>query len=374
MLYFKSFFMEYVVMNEIIIFNGKSLNNSEQYGVQRYLNQILKEFDNLSKGMTVEVLIPRMQDSKLRYENLIIKEIKCRSKGRIGDLFWDHILFPNYVKKTGGLGVDLILSLPLRGCTVTAIHDCIPELFPQNKVGFVGKLGRWVYIYRVKKNIKNSKAIITVSNCTKQDIVRLYKCDPNKIHIIHNAWQHYADIHQEDVILEKYSLEKGNFFFSLGSAYYHKNFKWIVEAAKQNPQYKFIVTGTERLSASDRDIRSEPPKNILFTGYLQDGEIKSLMSNCKAFILPSLYEGFGIPPMEAMSCGARCIVSNTGSLPEIYGNSVWYIDPLKYDEINMDFIMSKKIEDNDVILNKYSWEKSAAELYHLLEQISKNNE
>ena len=93
------------------------------------------------------------------------------------------------------------------------------------------------------------------------------------------------------------------------------------------------------------------------------------MKKCKAFIHPSLYEGFGLPPLEAMSVGARCIVSNVSSLPEIYGRSVWYIDPYNYNEINLGKIMMEEIEDNTVVLNKYSWNKSAELFYKTIKGI-----
>jgi glycosyltransferase involved in cell wall biosynthesis len=161
----------------------------------------------------------------------------------------------------------------------------------------------------------------------------------------------------------------GKYFFALGSRSYHKNFKWIVEAAKQNPQYRFVVSGTNSLSTSDTALDTKLD-NLIYAGYLSDEQVKALMTHCKAFLQPSLYEGFGIPPLEAMSTGARCIVSNTTSLPEIYGDSVWYIDPLDYQDINIDKIMSGKIEDNYEVRNKYSWRRSACKLYALMEHIS----
>jgi glycosyltransferase involved in cell wall biosynthesis len=108
---------------------------------------------------------------------------------------------------------------------------------------------------------------------------------------------------------------------------------------------------------------------VIFTGYLSDEEIKALMNHCKVFVQPSLCEGFGIPPMEAMSVGANCIVSNRASLPEVYLNSVWYIDPEDYDNINIDKIMQSSKNDNDVILNLYSWKKSALELFNYLKAL-----
>ena len=143
----------------------------------------------------------------------------------------------------------------------------------------------------------------------------------------------------------------------------------MAAAARQNPKYTFVVSGSNLLSTSDSKLNDEKPNNLIFTGYLSDGEIKALMAGCKVFIQPSLYEGAGMPPMEAMSTGARCIVSNRTSLPELYGNSVWYIDPEKYEGIDIDGIMSGEIADNKEVLDRFSWAKSARRMYSLLKKV-----
>lgn len=93
------------------------------------------------------------------------------------------------------------------------------------------------------------------------------------------------------------------------------------------------------------------------------------MANCKAFIFPSIYEGFGIPPMEAMAENAPVIVSNKACMPEIYGKSVHYIDPYNYKNINIENILLEKVKNPELILEKYSWKKSADKLYNLLKKI-----
>ena len=128
------------------------------------------------------------------------------------------------------------------------------------------------------------------------------------------------------------------------------------------------MTGSKQ-GRNDTSFEGDIPQNMVFTGSLSDGEIKALMHYCKAFIQPSFYEGFGIPPMEAMSVGADCIVSNAGSLPEVYKDSVWYIDPYNYVDIDLDSIMSKTKGDNQLVLKEYSWEKSAKELIKVLREI-----
>ena len=196
--------------------------------------------------------------------------------------------------------------------------------------------------------------------------LEFYKVEESKIKVIPCAWNHFADIIPNFKIIEKYNLQKNGYYFSLGSNYAHKNFKWLLNAAKKNPMEKFVISGTNKLSTSANDIYGNDLDNVIYTGYISDGEIKALMMNCKVFIQPSLYEGFGMPPMEAMSVGAKAIVSNTSCLPEIYGNSVFYIDPTDYGNIDFDKIFRQKISSTNDFLEKYSWDKSAALLWRIL--------
>ena len=109
--------------------------------------------------------------------------------------------------------------------------------------------------------------------------------------------------------------------------------------------------------------------NVKLLGYVTDGQIKWLMKNCKAFIFPSYYEGFGIPPLEALSVGAKIIISDTASLPEIFHSAAIYINP--YDtNCNLEELVSKLPSDYNQkaseVLNKYTYDKSAQKLYNVL--------
>lgn len=350
-----------------IIINGGNLIRKELYGVQRYAYEIMCELDKLVEPGKVQLVVP-MSDQQFQFRNIEVVVLNKRiDKNRFSKLFWNHKVFPHYVKKNMGIGVDLTLGLPLSGCRIVAVHDCIVERFPDNAKTFREKLGRKFYMFRVKRVIKKCEYVITVSEFSKNDIEDIYGIPGEKIVVIPNAWQHYQRVKCDYSIIDKLKLNNGTpFFFSLGSRYYHKNFKWVIEAARQNPKYRFVVTGTNNLSSSDSDLNKEMPENVTFTGYLSDSKVKALMEKCKAFIQPSLYEGFGIPPLEAMSTGTHCIVSNASCLPEVYEKSVWYIDPKNYSHINIDKIIEPKIEDNDLILNKYSWEKSAWLFFELI--------
>lgn len=351
------------------IFNGGTLILKELYGVQRYTYEILKQLDTIVQPGVVELALPCVPAKEIIFRNIKVVIVDCSQDKTYSKFVWNHIIFPRYVRKNKGLGIDLLLALPLWGCDVVAIHDCIVELFPENAKTTKEKLGRLFYLFRSKIAIKRSKLVITVSNSSKNDISKLHNCPMDKIQVIPNSWEHFAVVKPDESIIERLGLSDKTYFFSLGSRYFHKNFRWVQEAARQNNQYNFVVTGSSSLNSSDKDIEGNELNNLVFTGYLSDQEIKALMQNCKAFIQPSLYEGFGIPPMEAMCAGCKCIVSNRSALPEVYQNSVWYIEPEQYESINMDKIMDSQIEDNSEVLNRFSWLSSAKKLKRCLEKI-----
>lgn len=94
------------------------------------------------------------------------------------------------------------------------------------------------------------------------------------------------------------------------------------------------------------------------------------MRDCKAFLFPSYYEGFGIPPMEALACGApEVVVSDIPVMHEVCGTSAHYIDPFNYSDINMDAIMAQRVTAPELVLKRYSWEKSAQKLNNILEEL-----
>lgn len=344
----------------VLIFNGGTLARKEIYGVQRNALEILRELDGMVEKDSVELVLPSNSAHDFEFENVRVVKIHGDTNGTIARNRWTYQQFPAYVRSRGGTGVDMLLALPTRDCDVVAVYDCTTELFPQNASNLKSKISRRLYIHRVKKVLKRSKIVFTVSESAKSDLVKYYNRDPDSIVVTYGGWQHLERVDADSSIIDELGLTGGEYFFSLGSRFAHKNFKWVVEAARQNPGYQFVVTGSSLLNASDKDLDADQPPNLMFTNYLSDGQIKALMANCKAFIQPSLYEGFGIPPMEAMSVGARCIVARAGSLPEVYGKSVWFIDPLDYDHIDLNEIMANPPEeDNEVVLKRFSWRRSA---------------
>lgn len=348
------------------LINGDLLCEQEHYGIQRSTLEMLKQFDGMAAPGTVALAVAPGWKSSFGFKNIECIECASIKHRRLALLLWQKFGFVRYAHKHGYAAVDLLLALPVGGADIVAIYDCIRELFPQNANTLKSKIARLLYIACVKRNVRKSKLIIANSEYTKRDIMKMYKCDSGKIRIVFCGWQHIEKIEEDDSILEELGLVPGAYCFSLGSRIYHKNFKWVVEAARQNPNYTFVVSGTRIQNTSDAYLEQESPANMIFTGYVSDARMKALMRNCKAFIQPSLYEGFGIPPMEAMSVGAECIVSNAASLPEIYAEAVHYINPIDYSSINIDELLTEDVQDASSVLNRFSWKASAVQFLDAL--------
>ncbi len=361
-----------------VVFNGLLLaSTTKPVGIVRHTYELLIELDKIVKPEEIEILAPKCSLDTSVFRNIRFKEIgyyNVQSPNeklkRAQDLIWKYIVFPCYCFLHRAYTINTGTTWKFYNFDAISIYDCTLELFYQgsdfrNEFGWSSKI-----IHNQSAKIKTCKFVLTDSESAKADICRVYHVPEDMIEVIPCGWQHFARIQEDQTILDRFELQDKEFFFSLGSRMPHKNIKWISCAAQKHPCYTFVVTGS-RHGRKDTSYEGEIPNNMVFTGYLKDEEVKALMHHCKAFLHPSFYEGFGLPPLEAMSAGADCIVSNTGSLPEVYKNSVWYIDPYDYDNINLDEIMSSPKESNDIILNEYSWEKSAKKLLEIIQKRTK---
>ena len=164
-------------------------------------------------------------------------------------------------------------------------------------------------------------------------------------------------------ILKKYGLERKKYFYALSSLSPNKNFKWILEEARQNPKETFVISGMKIELFSDADL-GDKPDNVIFTGYIRDEQVKALLSECKTFLFPTWYEGFGIPPLEALSCGTKITVSDIPVMHEIYGNCANYIDPHTATYRGEELL--GRNDHYEKILAKYSWKKTAAVILNAL--------
>ncbi len=331
-------------------------------GTQRYAYEIVGELDKLVEKNKLQILVPAWTDKLPEYENIEVVRF-----GKHKGIAWQQIDLMRYLKKNKKQGIFLnnVFSLSYPHGIIT-IHDVCYKANPQFYYTFRDKISmlwhRLNYWCAARSNMK----ILTDSEFSKSEIIKYYCVSPERIYITHNGWQHLKRIHFADDTFERYDfLSPGNYYFSMSTLGANKNFRWLLHAAKKDPDSIFAIAGGGKLKGAAEAEGFVNLPNIHFLGYINDEDAKTLMANCKAFLFPTLYEGFGIPPLEAAACGCkRIILSDTPCMHEIYTDNAAYIDPKDYGAT--DFCSNIVFCKTDELLDNYSWRSSAQKILTIL--------
>lgn len=338
-----------------IVINGKFLSQKVT-GVQRYAREILNEMDRICDGKNIVLLAERSAVDIPEFKN--IRVIKY---GRLTGNPWEQISLPLYVLKHKALCVNLCNMAPILTPHITVIHDVS---FRVNRNFFSGAFALW-YNFVFSLAIRKIRQIVTVSEFSRKEICRAYKKDFSNITVTYNGWQHFDRISFDENALSKYGLEKNRFYFAMSSMAPNKNFRWIAENARQNPDTIYAVSGSVNKKVFGDIFDFDIPSNLKFLGYVSDNEAKTLMRDCRAFLFPTFYEGFGIPPLEALCVGAEAVVSDASCMREIFGEYVHYIDP-NNPGINLNALLKRRCPPPDALFKKYSWKTSAEKLLDVI--------
>ena len=350
-----------------IVINGINLSMaSSTTGIPRYCREIITRLDKLCAENQIDIEYAYLKGAANKVLPLgEFKYIKPVSINVNNKRYANLVTLPKYVKKQKAIAISLSPDpLNCKG-HIACIHDLRPAIFKE--------YDSWHFklSYRFILSIIRRKAskIVTVSNYQDEEIRRFLKIrEEGKIVTIYNGWEHMQSVDADETILQKYDiLHAGNFNYALGSLAPHKNFKWIVEMAKRNPHEIFAIAGGKDLRNWKDNIQTDQIPNLIFLGYVSDAENKALMQSCKAFLHPSKYEGFGIPPLEALSCGASVAVAKATCLPEVYEDCVHYFDPDDY-EVDLERLLTEPVSPPQKILAKCSWEKSAQQWLDLIKE------
>ncbi|WP_461207116.1 glycosyltransferase family 4 protein [Clostridium sp. DL1XJH146] len=257
--------------------------------------------------------------------------------------FWNQIVLPYklYRKKANVYHATKESAMPLiKVCKyITTIHDIIPYIY---KKEYFKNNFRWLLFYRVPLwiAIRTSDIIITDSEFSKKDIIKHLKVDENKIKVVYlTIEQHFREIDTEKkkFLYSKFGLsENQHYILGIGAKEFRKNSDTLIKAfqlykIENEDDIKLIIVGEDWKSKSSST--GDEYKEIVFTGYVSDEELVMLYNYAEVFVYPSIYEGFGLPPLEAMACGTPVITSKTTSIPEIVGNAAILVDPTNYFEI-----------------------------------------
>ena len=331
-----------------IFINGRFMKRNIT-GVERYAREIILGLDKIVPKGTFFLVLPPKVESTLMLNNIEVIRI-----GLFRNRFWEHLSFPLFVKKNRGLSLNLCNVGPIPNPGITCIFDTKIKDYPYF---FSRSFVIW-YTILFYNTIKKSVFLITDSNSAKDDILRHYTINPDRIVVAPCGWQHMQDINYDENALKRYRLIKDKYYFAMGSLDPNKNFKWIAEMARIKPNYTFAVAGSINNRIFSDNIGVECPENMVFLGYVSDSEAKTLMRDCKAFLFPSFCEGFGMPPLEALSAGTRTIiVSDIRVMHEVFGDGATYIDPNIPQKIRNEVVISDSARAD--ILKKYDWNLSA---------------
>ena len=342
-----------------IVINGKFLEQ-KLTGVQRFALELTKALDSKAGSLPCELILaisPKTPESNIP----VLKNIKVKVVGFGKGIVWEQLSLASFIRKRKALALHFCNAVPILAPKgIAALHDISYKVNPSFFTTFKHKIIRVWHLIQYKACASHSLAILTVSEFSRQQISQAYKVNPDKITVVYNGWQHFNTV-SEDTLPAEYSfLKKGGYFYSMATLAKNKNLKWIIECANRNPDSVFAIAGLRDVKKHGESLDDgNISKNIHYLGYVSDENARALMKNCRAFIFPSLYEGFGIPPLEALAMGANVICSNSTCLPEIFGNSVHYIDP-NNPNVNLNELLNEKTESAEKVLEKYSWDKTAS--------------
>ena len=310
-----------------ILFDVREIEKNKFSGIGRFVLSILKHKDYFNDFEFILV-----GNKKTDLENPILKNYKIFIINDSIPLISEQLLIYRLAKK---LKVDLYLS-PYYKYPVLLDIDVITSVFDLIYLLIYPYKNRIQNSFYIKNFIKyftsKSKFIITSSFSSKKDIISFFNIDDDKIRVIYlpldDSFKPQQDYKIKETLL-KYGIKK-DYILYVGSDIYHKNLNSLYNAYKLLP--KDIKNRYELVFGGFIDKNNKYPLARVL-GYVNDDDLKCLYSGANLFVFPSLYEGFGYPPLEAMACGAAVIASNTSSMPEVLGDGAIYFNPQDLNDI-----------------------------------------
>lgn len=320
--------------------------------------------------------VPGFED----FPNVTIKVIP-------GNGFLWHLNTARDIKKEN---VDLFFApssyiiptlLPAHIQTILTVHDLVAFLFPNThnkKATFIEKL-------LLKRAVKKATKILTVSHNTKNDLLAKFDLPEDKIHVVPcSASDNFEPLEKSTLknFQQQTNLPK-DFFLAVGTLEPRKNYVTLLRAfanfLDKFPNYHLVIVGGQGwdYEAVYEEIRKNYlTKKVHMLGYISGGSLVKLYNLASALVFPSLYEGFGIPPLEAMKSGCPVIASNNSSIPEVVGDSALLVNPHSHLEIAGALIhfasehnLAESLRQKGLIqAQKFSWENSAKLLYQIINQ------
>lgn len=367
-----------------IAIDGRGITWYNGSGIGTYTENIVKNLLIIDKKNSYQIFWSG--DGYKEYERENTNLVMCSKKYQS---FFQESFFPENLKKEeinlyhvpqNGIGLNNNILCP----KIVTIHDLIPYIMPET----VGRGYLLKFLKEMPEIIEASQGIITVSEYSKEDILRFFPIDSDRIKVTPLAAdKKYTPLNKEEckkIIKEKYGVDKP-FVLYIGGFSKRKNvYNLITSFARivkhMDKEFNLIIVGSYH-DESQELVKLVDSLNmnsfIKFTGFAPDEDLPLYYNACECFAYPSLYEGFGLPPLEAMSCGAPVISSNTTSIPEVVGQCGILIDPYSELELTraLELILGSETLRHELGAlglarsREFSWRKTAEKTLDFYEKI-----
>jgi glycosyltransferase involved in cell wall biosynthesis len=353
-------------VNRICI-NGKFFSQRVT-GTQRYARELLNQFDRLlsansTSQIEMELLLPSDAHSVPRYRN-----VRTRRVGTTTGTIWEQIELPQHCRGE-------LLFTPCGGApichrrNVVTIHDAAVIAAPN---GYSFAYRNW-YKNVCRVMARTAEHIFTNSNFSRSEIAKWYGASLSKISVTYLGSDHFSRLQSDSSALRRFGIA-GKYILAVSSLSSNKNFYRVVAASRVLGK-----TGKPLVIAGGSDSKVfrnklKVPDSVHVLGYVGDPELKALYENASCFVFASVYEGFGLPPMEAMSTGCPVVVSHAGALPEIFAKAGVFCDPYDSEEIAAAIERATTNppltpDQSKTFAQHFTWEKCARETLEVLKNL-----
>ncbi len=325
--------------------NGRFLV-AKRTGVQRAAYNLIKTLFEIDRENEYILFTGEEQAKEWNYPNVQLVTSRLRVGDNLRNHLWEQFVLPRLARQHK---VDILHSpanmAPLfyRGASIVHIHDLCFVVNPQ----WYSYLFHTAYNIAIPRLARRATRVITNSNNSRNDLLQFYNVDASKVRLIYWA---VDQTFGTDPIKDHRIEEEGDYILYVGSLEPRKNIGTLIEAFEQlrsdNPDLntKLILIGGESpLFAAVRLQIKQFHNDVIFKGFVSDDELKQYYRHALVVAYPSLYEGFGLPPLEAMASGAPVVTSNTSSLPEVVGDAALMVSP--YDCAQLAGTLERVIRD-----------------------------
>ncbi|MFO7609158.1 MAG: glycosyltransferase family 1 protein [Candidatus Krumholzibacteriia bacterium] len=353
-----------------MIINGRFLGQSVT-GVQRFGHETLRaavEHGILSSAQD-RIFVPEgTLDGAAEYGGLPVHAIGAHQGHR-----WEQFDLAR------ACGDEVLLNFCNTGPVwrrkqLVVLHDAAVAANPRN---YTFAFRAW-YQVMIRAYGRRAAKIGTVSKNSAGEISRYFGIPAGKIEVIPESGEHILRHAPDYSLHEEFGLEQDGYFLAVSSLAPNKNFLRVLEAVARLPDlpFKFVIVGkrNDRIfkAVSDLDV-----KGAIEAGFVTDAQIRALYERAACFVFPSIYEGFGLPPLEAMNCGSPVLASRSSSMPEVCGDAAAYCDPLDVDDIakQLGAILQSTARREEMRASgrahaaKWTWEKAARRLQEITDAI-----